>query len=59
MKTLVFCGNCRNKEKRDNLVDGDFYCPIAEKDSLPKGIVHYDTDAEECVKKGLYKQYTE
>ena len=47
------CIGCSRKEKREGLRVGDYYCNVA-KAFLPSGVVSYDTDATDCVKKGLY-----
>lgn len=58
MKILGFktCIDCCNKQSSHLLPKGRYYCPIV-KNIIPKGIVHYDTDASECIQRGVYKPY--
>lgn len=52
--SFKMCIDCANKQSRVNLSRETYYCPFV-KDILPNGIVHYDTDATECVYKGLFR----
>lgn len=49
------CIDCVNKRMFPNLERGAYYCPLV-KNILPNGIVYYDTDATECIKRGLFKE---
>lgn len=51
------CSGCINKQSLANLRKGTYYCPLVEH-IVPGGIVHYDTDATECIQEGIYKNYT-
>ena len=51
--SFKMCIDCANKQSRVNMAKGTYYCPFV-KDVLPDGIVHYDTDATECIDKGLF-----
>lgn len=53
--SFKMCIDCANKQSRTNMAKGMYYCPIV-KDVLTNGIVHYDTDATECVAKGLFRE---
>lgn len=52
--SFKMCIDCANKQSRVNLAKGTYYCPFI-KEILPNGIVYYDTDATECVDKGLFR----
>lgn len=52
--SFKMCIDCANKQSRVNLAKGTYYCPFV-KEILPNGIVYYDTDATECVDKGLFR----
>lgn len=58
MNTLIaffpLCGGCSNKEKREGLGKGEFYCCYA-KEVFPNGIVTGDVDGTACYNKGVYK----
>lgn len=51
------CSDCMNKQPHANLRKGTYYCPLV-KYIVPSGIVHYDTDATECIRNGIYRNYT-
>ena len=51
--SFKMCIDCANKQSRVNMAKGTYYCPLV-KDVPPDGIVHYDTDATECIDKGLF-----
>lgn len=53
--SFKMCIDCANKQSRVNLAKGTYYCPFI-KEILPNGIVHYDTDATECVDKGIFRE---
>lgn len=44
-KCFIFCGSCSKKVKKDNLREGEYYCPFAD---TKNGIVYSTTDATEC-----------
>lgn len=52
---FFMCLDCANKQSNPQLPKGNFYCPYVQ-DILPKGIVHYDTDATECVRNGVFRE---
>ena len=47
---------CMNKQSLANLRKGTYYCPLV-KHIVPGGIVHYDTDATECIQEVIYQNY--
>lgn len=49
------CVDCANKQFNSKLPKGMYYCPCVQ-NILPNGIVHYDTDATECIRKGIFKE---
>lgn len=49
------CMDCANKQSDPQLPNGMYYCPYVQ-GILPKGIVHADTDATECVRKGVFRE---
>lgn len=53
--SFKMCIDCANKQSRVNLAKGTYYCPFI-KEILPNGIVYYDTDATECVNKGIFRE---
>ena len=50
------CSGCMNKQSLADLRKGTYYCPLVE-NIVPGGIVHYDTDATECVQNDIYRSY--
>lgn len=52
--SFKICVECCNKQTKVNLDKGQYYCPIVD-GILPNGIVHFDTDATECVRKGWFR----
>lgn len=55
--SLLMCGGCSRKVKKENIVYGEYYCKLID-GIIPNGIVASTTDATECVKKGWYKEIT-
>lgn len=55
--SFKMCLDCANKQSNPQLSKGMYYCPFVQ-GVLPNGIVHYDTDATECVKKGSFREIT-
>ena len=53
---FLTCSGCMNKQSLDNLRKGTYYCPLVAH-IVPGGIVHYDTDATECIQNGIYRNY--
>ena len=53
--SFKMCINCANKQSDSKLPKGMYYCPYVQ-GILPNGIVHYDTDSTECIRKGVYKE---
>lgn len=53
--SFFMCVDCYNKQSSTELPKGVYYCPYV-KNILPKGIVHYTTDATECVEKGFFRE---
>lgn len=53
--SFKMCIDCANKQSNTKLPKGTYYCSFA-KEFLPNGIVHYDTDATECVDKGFFRE---
>ena len=51
--SFKMCIDCANKQSNPQLSKGMYYCPFVQ-GVLPNGIVHYDTDATECVRKGIF-----
>ena len=45
-----------NKQSLANLRKGTYYCPLVEH-IVPNGIVYYDTDATECIRNDIYRNY--
>lgn len=52
--SFKMCIDCVNKQSNAKLPKGTYYCPFVN-EILPNGIVHYDTDATECVDKGFFR----
>lgn len=52
--SFKMCIDCANKQSDSKLPKGMYYCPYVQ-GILPNGIVHYDTDSTECIRKGVYK----
>lgn len=53
--SFKMCLDCVNKQSDSKLPNGQYYCPYVQ-NVLPNGIVHYDTDATECVRKGFFRE---
>lgn len=53
--SIKMCIDCANKQSDPKLANGMYYCPYVQS-VLPNGIVHYDTDSTECVRKGIFKE---
>lgn len=53
--SFQMCVDCANKQSSSQLPDGMYYCPYVQ-GILLKGIVHYDTDATECVRNGVFRK---
>lgn len=53
--SFQMCIDCANKQSDPQLPDGKYYCSYVQ-DILPKGIVRYDTDATECVRKSVFRE---
>ncbi len=49
------CIDCVNKQYDHKLPNGMYYCPYVL-GILPNGIVYYDTDAIECVRRGVFRE---
>lgn len=56
--SFKMCIDCANKQFNPELSNGMYYCPFV-RGILPNGIVHYDTDATECVRKGIFRGVNE
>lgn len=52
---FFMCMDCANKQPDPQLPNDMYYCPYVQ-GILPKGIVHADTDATECVRKGVFRE---
>jgi hypothetical protein len=52
--SFKMCIDCANKQSNSKLEKGMYYCPFVE-EILPNGIVYNDTDATECVNKGIFR----
>ena len=50
------CGGCSRREKREGMIDGNYYCAIADSVLTNGGVITNDTDATNCVRNGWYKQ---
>lgn len=50
---LYLCGGCSRKKKKAENKIGEYYCEVAKK-NLSMNVVTEDTDASECVEKGLF-----
>lgn len=53
--SFKMCIDCANKQSDSKLPRGVYYCGIVQ-NILPKGIVYYDTDATECIHKGVFRE---
>lgn len=53
--SFQMCIDCANKQSSPQLPDGMYYCPYVQ-DILPNGIIHYSTDATECVRNGVFRE---
>lgn len=53
--SIKMCIDCANKQSDPKLANGMYYCSYVQ-GVLPNGIVHYDTDSTECVRKGIFKE---
>lgn len=53
--SFKMCIDCANKQSDSKLPRDVYYCPYVQ-NILPKGIVYYDTDATECIRKGVFKE---
>lgn len=56
--SFKMCIDCANKQSSPQLSKGMYYCPFVQ-GILPNGIVHYDTDAAECIRKGIFRDVNE
>lgn len=56
--SLKMCIDCVNKQSNTKLPVGMSFCPFVQ-GILLNGIVHYDTDATECVRKGIFREVDE
>ena len=49
------CIDCANKQSNPLLPEGMYYCRYVQ-NILPYGIIHYSTDAIECVRNGVFRE---
>lgn len=54
INNFKMCIYCANKQSNQNLPKYTYYCPYVQS-ILPNGIVHYDTDATDCVRNGIFR----
>lgn len=58
VNVLHYCGDCINKVVDDSLPKGSYRCHLVA-GIINTDIVHYDTDASDCVRSGRYRRMVE
>ena len=53
-KTFKTCVDCLNRQSSPTLGRGRYYCPFV-KHIFTDGIVTFDIDAIECIRKGFFR----
>ena len=55
---LHYCGDCINKVVDGRLPKGSYRCPLVAR-IIGTDVVHYDTDATDCVRNGWYQRVSD